>query len=77
VPLSDPTAIVDPELTVGKFGGSDCSVPVGLLDKVSVPAPVLSVVRVLTVVPSITTSSGLLAVAPVTLTVSFVVVVPL
>jgi len=76
VPLSVPTVIVEPALIVGKFDGSGCSVPVGLLDSVSVPAPVLSVVSVPTVVPSMTTSSGLLAAAPVTLTVNFVVAVP-
>ena len=76
VPLSEPTVIVVPELIVGRFVGNASSVPVGLLEKTSDPAPLLSVVSVPMVTPPITTSSELPDVAPVTLIVSFVDVVP-
>jgi hypothetical protein len=59
VPVSEPTAIVEPDLTFGT--------PV---ERVNVPAPLVSVAMVPTVVPSMTTSSELLTAPPVTETVS-------
>jgi hypothetical protein len=47
VPLSEPTVIVMPELIVGNA----ISVSVGLLEKTTDPAPLLSVVSVLTMTP--------------------------
>lgn len=53
-PLSVPTVTAAPAaMFVGKFDGSDCCEPVGLLENVTVPAPVASVVKVPTVTPPI------------------------
>jgi hypothetical protein len=77
-PLNVPTDTVVPgTMHFGKFAGSDSSVPVGLLDKTSVPAPVASVVMVPTTVFPIVTLSVVLAAAPVTLTEKVVVATPL
>ena len=50
--------------------------PVGLLERARDPAPVAPVVMVPTTVPSIATLSVLFAVVPLTLTLKFVVAVP-
>ena len=50
--------------------------PVGLLDRESDPAPVAFVAIWPTTTPSIATSSVLFAVVPLTLTLKFVVAVP-
>ena len=78
VPVSDvPTVTAVPAATlVGKPVGSDCCVPVGSLDRASVPSPELSVVIVPTTVLPIETLSVLLAAAPLTLTENVVTVVP-
>jgi len=77
VALNVPTVITELALiVVGKFAGSASWVPVGLLDRASEPAPVASVVIVPTTVPSTATLRVLFAVVPLTLTLKFVVAVP-
>jgi len=79
VPVSVVPTVTDVPavMLVGKPEGSDCWVPVGLLDRAKVPSPELSVVIVPTTVLPIETLSVLLAAAPVTLTENVVTVVPL
>jgi hypothetical protein len=77
VPVSEPTVTTElAPIVVGKFAGSATWVPVGLLDRARDPAPDASVVTVPTTVPSIATLSVLFAVVPLTLTLKFVVAVP-
>lgn len=77
-PVSEPTdTIVPGRMHLGKFVGNADSVPVGLLDKTNVPAPVPSVVMVPIRQLPIMTFSVVPAAAPVTVTENVVVVTPL
>lgn len=76
-PLSGPTVTAAPAaMLVGKFDGSDCCEPVGLLENVTVPAPLASVVKVPIVTPPIAMLSAVFAASPETVTVRLVVELP-